>query len=58
MNLDRTYLTAALYQFADLQAPLQAAPRLAHLPHKASWAPKPPFNRMKVNHKPSMIHAL
>lgn len=58
MTLDRTYLTAALYQFAGLQAPLQADPRLAHLPHKASWSPKSPFNSMKANPKPSMVHAL
>ncbi len=34
---------------------LRADPRLADLPHKASWSPKPPFNRMKVKLKKEIV---
>ena len=34
---------------------LRADPRLANLPHKASWSPKPPFTRMKVKLKKEIV---
>ncbi len=34
---------------------LRADPRLANLPHKESWSPKPPFTRMKVKLKKEIV---
>lgn len=34
---------------------LRADPRLAQLPHKESWSPKPPFTRMKVKLKKEIV---
>ena len=34
---------------------LHADPRLASLPHKESWSPKPPFTRMKVKLKKEIV---
>ena len=36
-------------------AHLRADPRLARLPHKASWSDKPPFLRMKVRLKKEIV---